>query len=84
MAKIVRKAKNYRDFTFTPRDYKISMTATGVVTYKATKETGLAFGHPPGPDAEKRDEFLYIQKDDTVSIYTGPSAAIGDIEIEIA
>ena len=92
MAKISRTAGNYRDFTFTPSHYGPPKTSGGVVTYTAKKETGIGIGHPPGPETETRDEFLYIQNGDTVSIRAKSSPATanssgttdGDIEIDIA
>jgi hypothetical protein len=82
MAMIRRSRGNYRNFVFTQSDYDRTVVHPGSVTYTAKAETGLGFGHPPGPVVEKRGEFFYIQKGDTVTIVGGkpPDA---DIEIGI-
>lgn len=92
MATIKRNAGKYRDFTFTPSDYDQPTTLNRVITYTAKTETGIGFGHPPGPAPEKRDEFLYIQSGDKVNITAssgpapgdGSGPTNGDIEIDIA
>jgi hypothetical protein len=76
MATIKRTKDNYRDFTFTPKHYYPPTLIAGDLAYKAKQETGAGFGHPPGPDTQKRDEFFYLQENDTVTITSSNDVVI--------